>query len=256
MIKFFSKIRRSLLSENKFSQYLVYAIGEIILVVLGILIALQINNWNDVKKSQKEEKVYLEALRSEFSSNLIKIETAISSCETLTNQLGEILTLFDTEKLKRTPTDEIALRLGQALQYEVRFNPNTGVQKDLISSGNLKQVSNASLRQKIAAFDTSMEEIKSQESGALTTKKLITSAITKSVSMRQIFEFVGVKVPGDSNFGDKDVKQIFEQMEIENNLILYQGFTKTTGDVYYSNLKKDIERMITLIDGELQQNDK
>lgn len=55
MIKFFRKIRRQLLSENKFNRYFKYAIGEIILVVIGILIALQINNWNT--KKDNEQKV-------------------------------------------------------------------------------------------------------------------------------------------------------------------------------------------------------
>lgn len=52
MIKFFRKIRQRLLTENKFSKYLIYAIGEILLVVIGILIALQINNWNESQKEQ------------------------------------------------------------------------------------------------------------------------------------------------------------------------------------------------------------
>ena len=59
MIKFFRKIRQQLLVENKFSKYLLYAIGEIILVVIGILIALQINNWNEVRKTENMGKVYI-----------------------------------------------------------------------------------------------------------------------------------------------------------------------------------------------------
>jgi len=55
MIKFFRKIRQKLLSENNFSKYLIYAIGEIILVVVGILIALQINNWNEERKIRNYE---------------------------------------------------------------------------------------------------------------------------------------------------------------------------------------------------------
>jgi len=51
MIKFFRKIRRQLLTENRFSKYLLYAIGEIVLVVIGILIALQINIWNENRKA-------------------------------------------------------------------------------------------------------------------------------------------------------------------------------------------------------------
>ncbi len=53
MIKFFRKIRQTLIAENRFSKYLLYAIGEIMLVVIGILIALQINNWNEGRKLDK-----------------------------------------------------------------------------------------------------------------------------------------------------------------------------------------------------------
>jgi len=63
MIKFFRRIRQKLLSENKFSKYLIYAIGEIILVVIGILIALQINNWNEERKATKgEHKLFQQIL--------------------------------------------------------------------------------------------------------------------------------------------------------------------------------------------------
>ena len=56
MIRFFRKIRQNLLSEGKTVKYLKYAIGEIVLVVIGILIALSINNWNEQKKSRDREK--------------------------------------------------------------------------------------------------------------------------------------------------------------------------------------------------------
>ena len=56
MIKFFRKIRQKLLSENKFSKYLIYAIGEIILVVIGILIAVSINNANTYRKDRIKKK--------------------------------------------------------------------------------------------------------------------------------------------------------------------------------------------------------
>ena len=61
MIKFFRKIRQKLLSENKFSKYLIYAIGEIVLVVIGILIALQINNKNDERKAEESVKKFYKA---------------------------------------------------------------------------------------------------------------------------------------------------------------------------------------------------
>ena len=74
MIKFFRRIRQKLLSENKFSKYLIYAIGEIILVVIGILIALQVNNANEIRKARILEKQYLEQLLEDFRQNKTVVE--------------------------------------------------------------------------------------------------------------------------------------------------------------------------------------
>ena len=81
MIKFFRKIRQNLLTENRFSKYFIYAIGEIVLVVIGILIALQINNWNESKKVVAKEKKVLHEIVENLKTNEkilinnIKIET-------------------------------------------------------------------------------------------------------------------------------------------------------------------------------------
>ena len=54
MLRFFRQIRQRLLTENKFSKYLLYAIGEILLVVIGILIALQVDSWNEERIQKKQ----------------------------------------------------------------------------------------------------------------------------------------------------------------------------------------------------------
>ncbi|MDF0705771.1 DUF6090 family protein [Flagellimonas okinawensis] len=71
MIKFFRKIRQRLLNENRFSKYLLYAIGEIVLVVLGILIALQINNWNENRKNLNKRSAYTKSLLKELQQDTI-----------------------------------------------------------------------------------------------------------------------------------------------------------------------------------------
>jgi hypothetical protein len=75
MIKFFRKIRQNLLTENKFIKYLLYAIGEIILVVIGILIALQINNVNELSKKNKLAETYENSLISELRLDLKNIKS-------------------------------------------------------------------------------------------------------------------------------------------------------------------------------------
>jgi sensor domain CHASE-containing protein len=70
MIKFFRKIRQKMLTENKFSKYLLYACGEILLVVIGILIALSINNWNENQIEIKTINSYLKKIESNVQQDL------------------------------------------------------------------------------------------------------------------------------------------------------------------------------------------
>ena len=80
MIKFFRKIRYDLMKKNKAGQYLKYAIGEIVLVVIGILIALQINNWNEQKILKVQEKEALNEIISDLTININKFnETLIGN---------------------------------------------------------------------------------------------------------------------------------------------------------------------------------
>ena len=74
MIKFFRKIRQNLLTENKFSKYLLYATGEIVLVVIGILIALTLNNNNAKEKSETKALVVFDELLEELASNITSIK--------------------------------------------------------------------------------------------------------------------------------------------------------------------------------------
>ncbi|WP_282043421.1 DUF6090 family protein [Winogradskyella flava] len=103
MIKFFRKIRQKMLNENKFSKYLLYAIGEIVLVVIGILIALGINNWNEQQKIAKEETSMLKELKNSISQDIQQLnslkmqgEEDIVSADILINWLDNKVIYNDT----------------------------------------------------------------------------------------------------------------------------------------------------------------
>jgi hypothetical protein len=85
MISFFRKIRQKLLSQNKVTRYLVYALGEIILVVIGILIALQVNNWNEGRKQRQVELKYFFNLKKESWSTQLPISIDILPTSLLQN---------------------------------------------------------------------------------------------------------------------------------------------------------------------------
>jgi hypothetical protein len=95
MIKFFRKIRQKLLTENKFSKYLIYAVGEILLVVIGILIALQINNWNEGRKMEKLELSLLKEMKDNLRADIQDINNNIGFHERGIQSANIILYSFE-----------------------------------------------------------------------------------------------------------------------------------------------------------------
>ena len=77
MLKIFRKIRQKLIADSKFSKYLLYAIGEIVLVVIGILIALSINNWNEARKNVKKEALLVKNIIEDLKLDSIQREEEI-----------------------------------------------------------------------------------------------------------------------------------------------------------------------------------
>ena len=95
MIKFFRKIRQNLLMKNKTGKYFKYAIGEIVLVVIGILIALQINNWNEQRKDNIKEQAMLKRLEKEFISNREQLLDKIQLRNTLIENSRQLLEYYN-----------------------------------------------------------------------------------------------------------------------------------------------------------------
>ncbi|WP_053990024.1 hypothetical protein [Mangrovimonas sp. TPBH4] len=97
MIKFFRKIRQNLLSEGKTGKYFKYAVGEIILVVIGILIALQINNWNAQNSKKAELEVDLKNLQTEIQHNLIDLGLGIEKLDSDIKNIEYYIDIFNQE---------------------------------------------------------------------------------------------------------------------------------------------------------------
>jgi hypothetical protein len=98
MIKFFRKIRFDLMEKNKTGKYLKYAIGEIVLVVIGILIALQINNWNEYQKERKKEVMVLNEVVENLEANILRLQSMIERCNA-DNQAADIIVSMLNKKI-------------------------------------------------------------------------------------------------------------------------------------------------------------
>ena len=131
------------MKQNKTTKYFKYAIGEIVLVVIGILIALSINNWNeDIKKNSKKLNV-LKALKTEFTENL----SQLNSITTYHNKaLNAALSILD---LRATGIDHISKDslniLFRNVQYNYTFDPRNGGLRTAISSGDIHLITNEKL---------------------------------------------------------------------------------------------------------------
>jgi uncharacterized protein (DUF2249 family) len=146
MIKFFRKIRQKLLSENNFGKYLLYALGEILLVVIGILIALEVNNWNESKKISRQEIALIENLRSEFKVNLENLEEVKAQNQIIYNSTNELKNLIgqETSIINEHNVDSLLLKAILITDYQpnqfVLSQLKTGERLDIINSEKLKKL--------------------------------------------------------------------------------------------------------------------
>ena len=144
------------MNQNKTSKYFKYAIGEIILVVIGILIALQINNWNENRKDIAKEQQILLSLKEEFKQNIkeLKFDHQINL-----GSLNAFITLLNFDKSVDFDTKTIDSLLGQAFNY-ASFDARLGVINDISSSGNLELIRDSKLRYQLNQWTGELDDYK------------------------------------------------------------------------------------------------
>ena len=157
MIKFFRRIRHRLLNEGKLARYFMYAIGEIILVVIGILIALQVNNWNVKRIDRTYEAQILKQLKTEYQINLDQlIEKNQIRKELIMPSASWLLSAIDDNRLD---ADLDSLNFHIARTFIVpSFDPINGVSQELIGTGRLQILQSDSLRVQLTQWPSIIED--------------------------------------------------------------------------------------------------
>jgi hypothetical protein len=164
MINFFRKIRQRLLSQNKFSKYLLYAIGEILLVVIGILIALQVNNWNNQKQNDLQAQKVLLALRREFIKNKAQLIQVKNSHERVVNASSGLLSLIANFPDNYNETETVKLLRDHG--YYLSFDPFNGALETAVSSGGIHLIDNDSLVNLLFSWSSLISDSKEEETQA------------------------------------------------------------------------------------------
>ncbi len=160
MINFFRKTRKKLADENRTFKYARYAIGEIVLVVIGILIALQINNWNETKKTKTKELHYLSNIKNDLQLNIKEIQDYIEIRTARIVSSNIIIEHFEGEPL---------VNLGEFNSHIVniytwrKFYQINNTFQELTNSGNLALISNDSIKNTLLNLETLYKKLKYEE---------------------------------------------------------------------------------------------
>ena len=244
-MKLFRKIRLNRILDKKFKDYLVYAIGEILLVVIGILIAVQVNNWNQQRIKAKKEIHALKDIKSEFNLNEKKIIAKQNSRINITPKIEEYISNISTGKANIESFNEFH-------QNEFMFgmtNPSVGVIDALISSSEISIITNDSLKYLLAGWKNQLENLYENE----------------QILWNSGLEFIGSysnQIPDprhtwfDSDTNDLKTKstKILNSVEYRNRLVGFAGCNKIVIEECNSILN-DLNLIERLISKEIEINE-
>lgn len=245
-----------LLSENKVLRYLTYAVGEIVLVVIGILIALQVNNWNEGRKAREAELKILREIHANLQGDLQEFETGIDIYLDKKNACRDLLTIVKQD----LPFDESYGYYSNYLRINPRFDRNaSGYQ--LLKTKGLDLIRNDELRKAI----TYLYEIRYY--GLISKEKelidLMYSDIRKVLKRYEGLETLNVVKKPDS----LTIPEIAIQRGRYRNMVQFDRLKEDTefhwmlkdleisADVEirrYENVKKEVEALLKLIEEEIQ----
>jgi hypothetical protein len=161
MIKFFRKIRQRLLREGRLSSYLIYALGEIVLVVVGILIALQINTWNEDRKERKLERSHVEMLMYDLSQDSLNLAELVGFSRASVHS-KQILREYHAGTIPKP--DSLSKHFLQGVWNGItNFVPNEGAIGEIQNAGGLTLFKDEKVRNQILLLYNAYDRLKQNE---------------------------------------------------------------------------------------------
>lgn len=245
MIKFFRHIRQRLLRENKFSKYLLYAIGEIILVVIGILIALQINNWNEQRKKNEQLTQYRQNLIAELNTDL----RVLDSLDRLGKSHTENIITYIDYYNQKAPNIDTLRRIKDQTTYSLNsFNKSSFTLDELSTTGNISLFSEAEKRA-IAKLKNTHENFQYYERKTLDGTVDIIQEYVRATDNLYENNYAEKQHPSVKNWqldlGSEQYRLFNNQLY---NVMVLLNFQK---DYVYPSIKRDTEALLKILNKKL-----
>ena len=240
--------------ENKTSKYFKYAIGEIILVVIGILIALAINNKNEIGKQRNLELHYLSNLKTDLSLNIKHLEIYIETRETAINSANEVIAHYEGKPIK----DLKAFSRHTVNIYTWRkfFQINNTFQ-ELMNSGNLALISSDSIKDILLNMESLYKVMKDGEAHfRYDSEILLYEPSYNMMDMNPIVQnymyYTSKGAVGENReLSKKEFQNMLKDTKQKNGFVMaiYQ-FSEMNGQ--FHEMKNMCQQLIKLIDDEIK----
>ena len=242
------------MEKNKTGKYLKYAIGEIVLVVIGILIALQINNKNQQRISFNEEQVLLKILKNDFNSRLNELEFLNVGRQNAVNTIEQLMSLRDNPP--KDFDDNVMDSLLAMSTTTYRFNEKFATMDMLFNSGKVNSLSNDSLKFLLSNWPANVEEMLEEQRLIVTNFYELEKSLSKYVSLRDIyqkFSWSNYDIPDiKPSTIQKDYKGLLNDISFEN-LIASKRFLLIINIADANLLIDEAKKIIHLLGDEVNE---
>ena len=233
MIKFFRKIRQDLLDKGKTGKYLKYAIGEIVLVVIGILIALSINNWNEGQSKRNAELNFYRNTKQQLLDDANYITSELEDNTLYTEQFSYAIKLIQAnDKSKKDSLGKIAVNLIDYSDFDGQGN----IYETMVNSGDVKLLKNTKIIEKLRRLEETYFYMNRMEAINFDAIMSIVPEIIPNIRLSTS------KVENDENL----YGLVFENLFVLTHRITFEK------DEVYNEIIKEIESIIQLIDNEIE----
>jgi len=256
MIKFFRKIRQSAITDTKYGKYILYAIGEIILVVIGILIALQLNNRKEKSDINIKQHNYLALIKGEMESNLNTLSEESEALLAIIEDSRALITIMDSDSAMASINEnELSELLLMPISRAISIDYENGAFNEFISSGGLKDLQNDSIRSVLRSWESKVTVLKNQELAVYKSLNKMISYVEEYGSLRILFD----KISFSEDLGIQNSKRILtnrpllESKQLENILLNYIAVSIQLHQKNYPRFENDIKSLIRLITEELKK---
>ena len=257
MINFFRKTRKKMADDNRPLKYLRYAIGEIILVVIGILIALQINNWNENKKTHRIQQNNLQLIKAEMTNNLQAVAVAKKDLSRTIASSRDLINLINTHNnLKNIEERELSSLIAGLVRDDVQAFLENGAMNQLIASDGLKNIENDSIRNILASWQSKTSYVRLQEQHIFSSQSRIREYMTTNGNMKVLFEEIGLsqRMELENSIVKVSNKHLLKDKKLENTTLILIVTGETLQEKVYPKFENEIRSIIGLIDQELEVN--